>query len=153
MHCKRASKMTPPPPPWTFAWLSGEVARQQGQFAVAERNFRSVLEDRTEERANRQFDFSLDYVVRNQLGSTLVDLAELAEGRGIMIKPNSSCCRPKTSSTRSLPSIQRMLRLMRICAICIRGWPVLRSLKRAVISCSPKRSFMGKRTEIEVQAR
>jgi tetratricopeptide (TPR) repeat protein len=71
----RAVAMDPKPPVWTSAWLSGEIARQQGQFDVAVENFKSVLYDQTEERNKRQFDFSLDYVVRNQLGSAYLDLA------------------------------------------------------------------------------
>ena len=34
------------------------------------------------ERRERKFDFSLDYRVRNSLASTLLDLADRAEGRG-----------------------------------------------------------------------
>ena len=71
----RSVAMDPKPPVWTSAWLSGEIARQQGQFDVAVDNFKSVLYDQTEERNKRQFDFSLDYVVRNQLGSAYLDLA------------------------------------------------------------------------------
>jgi tetratricopeptide (TPR) repeat protein len=71
----RASTFDPPPPPWTIAWLSGEVARQQGQFDAAAENFKSVLYDQTQERRDRKFDFSVDYVVRNQLGATYLDLA------------------------------------------------------------------------------
>ena len=71
----RSVAMEPKPPVWTSAWLSGEIARQQGQFDVAVDNFKSVLYDQTEERNKRQFDFSLDYVVRNQLGSAYLDLA------------------------------------------------------------------------------
>jgi tetratricopeptide (TPR) repeat protein len=66
------------PNPWTIAWLSGEVARQQGQLLEAEKNFREVLSAKIPERG---FDFSLDFRVRNQLGQTLLDLAEQAEGR------------------------------------------------------------------------
>jgi tetratricopeptide (TPR) repeat protein len=71
----RAVSMDPKPPAWTSAWLSGEIARQQGQFDVAVENFKSVLYDQTEERNKRRFDFSLDYVVRNGLGSAYLDLA------------------------------------------------------------------------------
>ncbi|MFM8396989.1 MAG: tetratricopeptide repeat protein, partial [Pirellula sp.] len=71
----RAVAMEPKPPVWTSAWLSVEIARQQGQFDVAVENFKSVLYDQTEERNKRKFDFSLDYVVRNQLGSAYLDLA------------------------------------------------------------------------------
>ena len=71
----RSVAMDSKPPVWTSAWLSGEIARQQGQFDVAVDNFKSVLYDQTEERNKRQFDFSLDYVVRNQLGSAYLDLS------------------------------------------------------------------------------
>lgn len=77
----RAAQSEPPPPPWTLAWLSGEVSRQQGYLEEAEKSFRSVLEDDTQERRDRLFDFSLDYRVRNSLGLTLVDLAAIAESR------------------------------------------------------------------------
>jgi hypothetical protein len=77
----RAAVMDPPPPPWTMAWLSGEVARQQGQFDVAAKNFYSVLYDVSEDRTKRKFDFSSDYVVRNQLGATYLDLALAAQSR------------------------------------------------------------------------
>ena len=69
------------PPAWTLAWLSGEVSRQQGYLKDAEASFRSVLEDQTAERRERGFDFSLDYRIRNALGRTLVDLADVAYDR------------------------------------------------------------------------
>lgn len=78
----RAAAMSPAPPAWTLAWLSGEISRQQGFLKEAADSFRSVLEDSTEERRRRKFDFSLDFRVRNSLGLTLVDLAEQAETRG-----------------------------------------------------------------------
>ena len=78
----RAMAMDPKPPSWTSAWLSGEIARQQGQFDVAVENFKSVLYDQTEERNQRKFDFSLDYFVRNQLGSAYLDLALAASSAG-----------------------------------------------------------------------
>ncbi len=78
----RASQMQPPPPAWTYAWLSGEVARQQGHLEDAELNFRAVLYDKNKERRDRNFDFSKDYIVRNLLGSTLLDLSAQAEFKG-----------------------------------------------------------------------
>lgn len=77
----RAAAMDPPPPAWTMGWLSGEVARQQGQFDVAAKNLHGVLYDDNEERRKRKFDFALDYVVRNQLGATYLDLALAAESQ------------------------------------------------------------------------
>ncbi|MCC6507575.1 MAG: hypothetical protein IT423_00600, partial [Pirellulaceae bacterium] len=78
---QRAAGMTPPPPPWTTAWLSGEINREQGNFEAAAENFRSVLYDDTQERRDRQFDFSRDYRIRNLLGLTLIDLAVRAQTR------------------------------------------------------------------------
>ncbi|MDB5341271.1 MAG: response regulator aspartate phosphatase rapC [Planctomycetaceae bacterium] len=64
--------------PWTVAWLSGLINRQQGHLEEAEKNFRSALDDDTQERRDRKFDFSKDYEVRNQLGETLFDRAKQA---------------------------------------------------------------------------
>ncbi len=74
---KRASQHdSPAAPPWTLAWISGVVNREQGYLREAEANFRSVLEDRTQEMVDRKFDFSDDYEVINLLGSTLFDLGK-----------------------------------------------------------------------------
>ncbi len=67
------SYRSPSAPPWTLAWLSGQVNRQQGNLEQAESNFRSVLEDQTSDMRARGFDFSLDYEVRNLLALTLYD--------------------------------------------------------------------------------
>ncbi len=70
-------------PRWTWAWLSGEINAQQGRLQEAERNLRSVLEDRTEEMQRRGFDFSLDIEVINLLGRTLFDLGNIRDRQGI----------------------------------------------------------------------
>jgi tetratricopeptide (TPR) repeat protein len=69
-------------PRWTWAWLSGAINAQQGQFAQAEQNLRSVLEDSTAEMQKRGFDFSLDIEVINLLGQTLFDLGKNADRQG-----------------------------------------------------------------------
>lgn len=72
----RAAKHTDPPaPPWTMAWISGELNRQQGRLKEAEENFRQVLTWDTSESRRRKFDFSRDYFVNNLLGQTIFDLA------------------------------------------------------------------------------
>jgi hypothetical protein len=74
---RQATRFTdPPPPPWTVAWISGLINRQQGHLAEAEQNFRSVLEGHSQEMLGRGFDFSLDYEVINLLGETLFDRAK-----------------------------------------------------------------------------
>lgn len=73
---RAAERKQPPAPPWTLAWLSGVVNRQQGRLADAEHDFRSVLEGKSKEQIERGFDFSLDYIVINLLGQTLYDQAK-----------------------------------------------------------------------------
>jgi len=65
----------PPAPPWTIAWLSGVINRQQGYLTAAEDNFRQVLTMQTVDISERGFDFSRDYVVNNLLGRTVFDRA------------------------------------------------------------------------------
>lgn len=73
----RASEFKDPPaPPWTISWLTGVINLQQGHLDEAEKSFRSVLEDRTAERTQRGFDFSMDYRVINLLGQTLYEKAK-----------------------------------------------------------------------------
>ncbi|MDP6553069.1 MAG: multiheme c-type cytochrome [Pirellulaceae bacterium] len=75
---ERAAKFNDPPaPPWTMAWLSGLVNREQGYLAEAATSFRSVLDTRV---PDRDFDFSLDYQVINLLGMTLFDQANQQNG-------------------------------------------------------------------------
>jgi tetratricopeptide (TPR) repeat protein len=62
-------------PPWTLAWLSGVINRQQFRLEEAEANFRQVLDYRTEDTVARKFDFSKDYEVINLLGQTIFDRA------------------------------------------------------------------------------
>ena len=69
-------------PRWTWAWLSGDINRQQGRLPEAIVNLRSVLEDRTADMQQRGFDFSFDYEVINLLGQTLFDLGRLRARQG-----------------------------------------------------------------------
>ena len=77
---RAASYEDPPAPAWTIAWLTGLVNAQQGRLDAAIANLTSVLEDDTEERRRRKFDFSLDYEVINALGRTLIQRAEQERG-------------------------------------------------------------------------
>jgi tetratricopeptide (TPR) repeat protein len=69
-------------PRWTWAWLSGDINRQQGRLTEAILNLRSVLHDRTPDMQQRGFDFSYDYEVTNLLGQTLFDLGRLRARQG-----------------------------------------------------------------------
>ena len=74
---QRAARATDPvAPEWTLAWFSGLVNREQGRLVEAEANFRSIVDQTTEERKSRGFDFSRDIEVLNTLGRTLFDRGE-----------------------------------------------------------------------------
>lgn len=73
---RAAERDSPPPPPWTMAWLSGEINRENGRLLEAAHDFQKVLEDRTLDMVDRDLDFSMDYNVINLLGLTLFDLAK-----------------------------------------------------------------------------
>lgn len=74
----RAAAITEEPaPPWTLAWLTGRINRQQGHLKEAEENFRTVLGTKV---PSRKFDFSLDYEVINELGQTLFAQAQQKYG-------------------------------------------------------------------------
>ncbi|MCS7470643.1 hypothetical protein NZK35_28665 [Stieleria sp. ICT_E10.1] len=74
-----ALEMDPPPPSWTHAWLSGVVNRQQGNLETAAKLLQGTLDTRVPERG---FDFSLDYVVRNELALALLDIAQQKDVMG-----------------------------------------------------------------------
>ena len=77
---RAAAHDSPAAPPWTLAWLSGLVNREQGYLDRAEQNFRSVVESRTAEMISRGFDFSKDYEVINLLGQTIHERARSLRG-------------------------------------------------------------------------
>ena len=102
----RAAQMDPPPPTWTHGWLSGVVNRQQGNLEAAAESLRGVLQTRV---PDRRFDFSLDYVVRNELGLTLIDLAQRADVMGDKAGFDSTTERgEQNNSSRCLRLMPRM---------------------------------------------
>ena len=73
----RAVKFNPPAPRWTVAWLTGMVNKQNGYLDEAINQFRGVLEDRYPELDKREFDFSKDYEVINELGQTYFERSKV----------------------------------------------------------------------------
>ena len=73
----RASAANPPAPSWTVAWFNGIVNKQNGFLDKSIENFRSILEDRSQEQIDRGFDFSQDYVLLNELGQTLFERSKM----------------------------------------------------------------------------
>jgi tetratricopeptide (TPR) repeat protein len=77
----RAAKFTKPAaPPWTIAYYSGLVNKEQGHLDEAIKNFRSALYDDTPERRDRKFNFSKDFVAHNDLGVVLYERAKQERG-------------------------------------------------------------------------
>ena len=73
----RAVAFNPPAPRWSVAWFTGVVNKQNGYLDDAIKQFRSILEDRYPELDQRDFDFSLDYEVINELGQTYFERSKL----------------------------------------------------------------------------
>jgi len=76
----RAAVFDPPAPPWTVAWFTGLVNKQNGYLDEAIRSFRSILEVDNEETRRRGFDFTKDYKLIGELGQTLFERAKQERG-------------------------------------------------------------------------
>ncbi len=63
-------------PPWTVAWLSGLVNKENGHLDEAVANFRAALGATSAALRARGFDFSRDYEVNNELGLALFERAK-----------------------------------------------------------------------------
>jgi tetratricopeptide (TPR) repeat protein len=67
-------------PPWTVAWLSGLVNKENGFLDQAIEDFERVLATGPAEVGARRFDFSMDYEVINELGQSLFERAKMERG-------------------------------------------------------------------------
>lgn len=77
---QRAAEDHPDFRPWTRAWLTASVDRENGHLDQAIDTLRALLATRFTEAAARGFDFSFDYRARNMLGRTLYERARQARG-------------------------------------------------------------------------
>jgi tetratricopeptide (TPR) repeat protein len=68
----KAQKADPPAPWWTVAWFTGLINAQNGRLDQAIANYEQILDPKNQP-SDRKFDFSLDYVVINELARTLFD--------------------------------------------------------------------------------
>lgn len=66
--------------PWTVAWLSGLVNKENGHLDEAIDNLRAALSMTSPELRARGFDFSQDYEVLNELGQALFERAKQERG-------------------------------------------------------------------------
>ncbi|HVS64439.1 MAG TPA: multiheme c-type cytochrome [Thermoanaerobaculia bacterium] len=77
---RRAAEFDPPAPPWSVAWFTGLVNKQNGFLDEAIANFESIIEVDSEETRKREFDFSQDYNLLAELGQTLFERAKQERG-------------------------------------------------------------------------
>lgn len=76
-----AAAHDPPAAPWSVAWFTGLVNKQNGHLDAAIENFMRIIAMKdTEECQRREFDFSQDYVLLNELGQTIFERAKLERG-------------------------------------------------------------------------
>ena len=76
----RAIAFDPPAYPWLLAWLTGLVNKQNGQLDEAISNFKSIYNTEFVEAQRREFDFSQDYRLINELAQTLFERAKMERG-------------------------------------------------------------------------
>ncbi len=76
----RAAAHEPPAPPWLVAWLTAMVNKQHGYLDEAIDDLKRIAETRFAEARAREFDFSRDYRIINELGQTLVERAKRERG-------------------------------------------------------------------------
>lgn len=74
---RQAADHDPPAPPWSVAWFTGLVNKQNGYLDEAIDNFTSLQAMRDRERG---FDFSQDYNLLNELGQTIFERAKQERG-------------------------------------------------------------------------
>lgn len=77
---RRAAAFDPPAPPWSVAWHTGLLNKQNGDFDAALADFTALVTMDTAETRTRGFDFSKDYRLLNELGRTLFEKAKQERG-------------------------------------------------------------------------
>jgi tetratricopeptide (TPR) repeat protein len=73
---RRAAAHDPPAAPWSVAWFTGIVNKQNGHLDDAIENFLALVGTRFPEARARGFDFGEDYRLLNELGKTFFERAK-----------------------------------------------------------------------------
>jgi tetratricopeptide (TPR) repeat protein len=71
----RASGSEPPVAPWTIAWYSALIDRENGHLPEARETLEAIINNRFKSARERGFDFSRDVRVLNELGRVLFEQA------------------------------------------------------------------------------
>lgn len=77
---RRARDFDPPANAWSVLWFTGLVNKQNGNLDEAIDNFRRIVAGGFEQAAGRNFDFSKDYRLLNELGNTIYERAKQERG-------------------------------------------------------------------------
>jgi len=77
---ERALAFDPPAYPWTVAYFTALIDRQNGFLDEAIAGLRAIVETQFQEAHTRGFDFSRDYRLLNILADTLVERSKLERG-------------------------------------------------------------------------
>jgi tetratricopeptide (TPR) repeat protein len=76
----RAGQAEHPAPPWTVAWYSALIDRQNGHLEQAIASLESIVENRFSTAQARSYDFAYDTRLLNELGRTLYERARQLRG-------------------------------------------------------------------------
>jgi len=68
-------------PPWTIAWFSALIDRENGHLEAASTTLESIINNRFATARQRGFDFSYDVRVLNELGRTLYERSRQLRGK------------------------------------------------------------------------
>jgi len=77
---RRAAQADPPAPPWSVTWFTGLVNKQSGFLDAATADFKQLAQTNFAEARKREFDFSQDYRLLNELGQTVFERAKQERG-------------------------------------------------------------------------
>jgi tetratricopeptide (TPR) repeat protein len=77
---KQAGEHEPPAYAWSLLWFGGLVNKQNGFLDDAIEDFKQLVNLDTDETRKRNFDFSKDYRLLNELGQTLYERAKEERG-------------------------------------------------------------------------
>jgi tetratricopeptide (TPR) repeat protein len=77
---RRASRASPPAPPWTLSWFSARIDHENGYLDNAIESLERIVNNEFAEARNRGFDFSYDTNLLNELGRINFERARAQRG-------------------------------------------------------------------------
>jgi Flp pilus assembly protein TadD len=77
---RRAARHDPPAYPWSVAYFTALVNRQNGYLDKALEGYADIINTRFQDARDREFDFSQDFTLLNEYAQTLFDRSKLERG-------------------------------------------------------------------------